>query len=59
MERKEGHDEKSLAGWKSMFCLVDSEKTIIENDRKACSRHREGLSLHTGAKKHQPERQET
>lgn len=34
----------------SMFCLMDSEKTIIENDRKTCSQQCEVLSLHTGTK---------
>ena len=29
---------------------MDSEKTIIENDRKACSQQHEVLSLHTGTK---------
>ena len=33
MKRKKSNDEKSLEGWKSMFCLMGSEKTMLENVR--------------------------
>ena len=51
MERKKGSDEKHLHHLKTGKYVLDGlEKTIIENDRKACSQQHEVLSLHTGTK---------